>query len=206
MTMDPQRTSGRDPGSGYAQLRAVTNGVVELDDVDWAWFSACFRPLHLAKGEYWLHAGDVCDHVCFIVKGLIHSYDISDGEVMTGEFFFENTYATNYISFLTRQPSRRYLQALEETDVLTFSYEDMQRFYDVSKNAERLGRRLAELIYVRYDLRAFQFVSKPPEQRYLDLLKERPNVLQRVPQKLIASYLGVKPETLSRIRKRLVKG
>lgn len=190
----------------HEQLRCFTDRLLTLNEADWARFRDSFRPIHLVKGEYWLHAGDVCGHVGFIVSGLIQAYYIVQGEQVTQEFYFENTYATSYVSFLTSQPSLRYLQALDDTHLLILSREDLYRFYSGSQDAERMGRLIAEGAFMRFDYRTQQFLLKPPEQRYRDLLKDRPNVMQRVPQKLVASYLGIKPESLSRIRKRIAKG
>lgn len=190
----------------HEQLRCFTEGLLKLSEGDWVNFRDSFRSIHLAKGEHWLHAGDVCGHVGFIVSGLIHAYYIAKGEQVTQEFYFENTYATSYVSFLTGQPSQRYLQALEDTYLLILSRDDMHRFFSGSHDAERMGRLIAEGAYMRFDHRTQQFLLKAPEQRYRDLLKDRPNVMQRIPQKLVASYLGIKPESLSRIRKRIAKG
>jgi|GEM_PF-26493 len=190
----------------HEQLRSLTDRLLKLNELDWVRFRDSFRPLHLVKGEHWLHAGDVCGHVGFVVSGLIHAYYIVQGEQVTQEFYFENTYATSYVSFLTGQPSQRYLQALDDTHLLILTREDLYRFYSGSQDAERMGRLIAEGAFMRFDNRTEQFLLKPPEQRYRDLLKDRPNVMQRVPQKLIASYLGIQPESLSRIRKRIAKG
>jgi CRP-like cAMP-binding protein len=190
----------------YEQLRVFTERISKLDAVQWGQMRDSFHPVQVSKGQHWLQGGDVCSHIAFVVKGLMHSYYIADGEVVTEEFYFENAYTTNYTSFLTRQPSRRYLQALEDCELLVFSYEDLQRFYSTSKAAERMGRLIAEAIYLRFDHRTHQFLVKSPEERYLDLVKDRPQLMQRAPQKLIASYLGITAESLSRIRKRVVKG
>lgn len=190
----------------HEQLRSYTDRLLKLNEADWARFRDPFRPLHLAKGEHWLHAGDVCGHVGFVISGLVHAYYVAQGEQVTQEFYLENTYATSYVSFLTGQPSQRYLQALDDTHLLVLSREDLYRFYSGSQDAERMGRLIAEGAFMRFDYRAQQLLLKAPEQRYLDLLKDRPNVIQRVPQKLVASYLGMRPESLSRIRKRIAKG
>ncbi len=190
----------------HEQLRCFTDRLLKLNEGDWVRFRDPFRPIHLAKGEHWLQAGDVCGHVGFVVSGLIHAYYIAQGEQVTQEFYFENTYATSYVSFLTGQPSQRYLQALEETHLLILSRDDLYRFYSGSQDAERMGRLIAEGAFMRFDYRTHQFLLKAPEERYRDLLKDRPNVMQRVPQKLVASYLGIQPESLSRIRKRIAKG
>ncbi len=189
----------------YEQLRVFAQRVAGLGDVEWGHMREAHRPVQVGKGDHWLQAGDVCTHIAFIVKGLMHSYYVADGEVVTEEFYFENAYTTNYTSFLTRQPSRRYLQALEDCELLVFSHDDLQRFYCISRAAERMGRLIAEAIYLRFDHRTHQFLMKTPEERYLDLVKDRPQLMQRAPQKLIASYLGITPESLSRIRKRVVK-
>jgi CRP/FNR family transcriptional regulator, anaerobic regulatory protein len=195
-----------DTDPAQEQLRCFTDRLLKLNEADWVRFRDSFRPIKLVKGEHWLQAGDVCAHVGFVVTGLIHAYYVVKGEQVTQEFYFENTYATSYVSFLTGQPSQRYLQALDDTHLLILSREDLYRFYSGSQDAERMGRLIAEGAFMRFDYRTHQFLLKSPEQRYRDLLNDRPNVMQRVPQKLVASYLGIQPESLSRIRKRIAKG
>ncbi|HMQ75197.1 MAG TPA: Crp/Fnr family transcriptional regulator [Flavobacteriales bacterium] len=189
-----------------AQLRAFTQRIVEVDDAVMDRLMSALVPATLAKGGVLLQDGEVCEHVWFIGRGLVRAYFLKDGEEITQQFFFEGSYTTDYESFLTRRPTQLHLEALEPTLLLALHREAMQRLYAADPGAERMGRRIAEEIFLSVSRRNRSFLLDSAEQRYLDLMRERPKVMQRVPQRHIASYLGVKPESLSRIRARVARG
>ena len=187
------------------QLRSFTQRIVRVDDAVMDRLMAALVPATLAKGAVLLQDGEICEQVWFIGQGLVRAYFLKDGEEVTQQFFFEGSYTTDYESFLTQRPTRLHLQALEPTLLLALNREAMQRLYAADPGAERMGRRIAEEIFLAVSRRNRSFLLESAEQRYLDLLRERPKVMQRVPQRHIASYLGVKPESLSRIRARVAR-
>jgi CRP-like cAMP-binding protein len=187
------------------QLRAFTQRIVEVDDAVMDRLMGALVPATLAKGEVLLQDGQICEHVWFIGRGLVRAYFLKDGEEVTQQFFFEGSYTTDYESFLTRRPTQLYLQTLEPALLLALHREAMQELYAADPGAERMGRRIAEEIFLAVSRRNRSFLLDSAEQRYLDLMRERPKVMQRVPQRHIASYLGVKPESLSRIRARVAR-
>lgn len=187
------------------QLRAYSDQLVKLPEHEWTRFAGIMHPASFNKGQHLLEIGHVCDHVCFLGTGLVRAYRIHDGEDLTEQFFFEGNYATEYESFLTRTPSTVGLQAMEPCTLVRFNYADLQGTYASSPMAERMGRLIAEHIFTGSSRRTRSLLFDTPEQRYLALIKERPKVMARVPQKYIASYLGLKPESLSRIRSRLTR-
>lgn len=187
------------------QLRSFTQRIVQVDDAVMDRLMAALVPATLAKGAVLLQDGEVCEQVWFIGQGLVRAYFLKDGQEVTQQFFFEGSYTTDYESFLTQRPTRLHLQALEPTLLLALHREAMQRLYAADPGAERMGRRIAEEIFLAVSRRNRSFLLDSAEQRYLDLLRERPKVMQRVPQRHIASYLGVKPESLSRIRARVAR-
>lgn len=188
-----------------SQLRTYSDQLVKLPEKDWASFAGIMQAASFGKGEHLLRVGQVCDHVCFLGTGLVRAYRIHDGEDLTEQFFFESNYATEYESFLTRAPSTVGIVAMEPTTLLLFNHADLQKLYTTSAMAERMGRLIAEHIFTGSARRTRSLLFDTPEQRYLALIKERPKVMARVPQKYIASYLGLKPESLSRIRARLAR-
>lgn len=159
----------------------------------------------LRKGEFLLRAGEVCNQVTFINKGLFRSYMEIEGEEVTTNFAFEGNYVTEYTSFVNRQPSSEFIVAMEDAELLQLRYEDLQAAYAKAQVWERFGRLIAEYILTFVSTRNKSLLFKTPEERYLALMKERPKVMERVPQQYIASYLGIQPESLSRIRKRLME-
>lgn len=188
-----------------AQLRHYSDQLVKLPEPEWQRFAGAMQPASFAKGDHVLAIGSVCDHVTFLGTGLVRAYRIHDGEDLTEQFFFEGNYATEYESFLTRSPSTVGIVAMEPVECVRVTHAALQQVYAMGTNAERMGRLIAEQIFIGSARRNRSLLFETPEQRYLNLIKERPKVMARVPQKYIASYLGLKPESLSRIRARLAK-
>jgi CRP-like cAMP-binding protein len=126
-------------------------------------------------------------------------YVLANGEERTRQFFFENGWISDYQSFLMRTPSDTYIQALEAVDALLIRREAIERIYDEVPRADRFGRLMAEQAVMGMRRRSQALLSQSPEERYLELLRTRPKVVERVPLYHIASYLGIQPESLSRI-------
>lgn len=170
---------------------------------------AFLRMLHYKKfkrKEHILTEGSVCNFVMFIVSGCIRKYFYSnEGEERTGQFFFENGWFSDYQSFTTETPSMLNVQALEDCEIYMFYKPDLLKLYDEYPVFERFGRLKAEQVVMAMMKKNENLVSLSYEERYLNLIKERPKVIERVQLKYIASYLNMKPESLSRIRSRLSK-
>jgi len=145
----------------------------------------------------------VCSSVAFINKGCLRYYYLAEGEEHTLQFFFENAWYTDYESFLTEKPTAQFIQALEPTELLILSKHSLTELYNTIPKFERFGRIMAEQAYLGSRKKNVAYHTLTPEDQYLKLVHERPKVIQRVALKYIASYLGIQPESLSRIRKRL---
>lgn len=163
------------------------------------------RPKHFGKRDFLLRAGEVEKNMWWIATGAVRMFYENDGEEIDAQFSFENTFVTSCASLLSHAPSIYSIQALENTDVLAISKENLDSFYDRSKNAERLGRLSLERQFLAKEERDRSLRADSATDRYLQLLQSQSDLTQRVPQKYIASYLGVTPESLSRIRKNLVR-
>jgi CRP-like cAMP-binding protein len=159
------------------------------------------------KGEIIINEGDIINHVFYIRKGLLRSYLINDkGEEITFQLFAEKQLFGNVHTILFNEPSKFTFETLEKTKVY---YADLKIFQelntlnsDISKIDNGIfGRQILKNAFQRID--SFVFLS--PEKRYLQFLKDNPNILNRVPDKYIANVLGIKPVSLSRIRKRISK-
>jgi CRP-like cAMP-binding protein len=187
------------------KLKAFSDQLVPLDELEWDAFISGMRSRSLKKKEFFLTAGDVCNEIGFIGSGVLRAYYLKDGEEITSDICMDGMYCTNYVSFLTRSPSNMYMVALEPVEMVVFDREHLERLYASSRSAERMGRRIAESIFIHVASRNEQFLLESAEERYLSLLKDHAEVFQRIPQRHIASYLGVKPESLSRIRARTLR-
>lgn len=187
------------------QLKEFSDALVPLNEEEWTGFISGMKPLSLAKGDHFLRAGQVCDHIGFIGSGVVRTYHMKDGEEVTTEIALDGMYCTEYVSFLTKKPSNRSIIALEPVEMVVFDRDHLEYLYTTCVAAERMGRRIAETIYVCGEQRNDELLLYSPEDRYLKMLRERPEVFQRIPLKHIASYLGVRPESLSRIRSRWMR-
>ena len=127
-----------------------------------------------------------------------------DGVENTIQFFFGDSWYTDYASFLMGRPTIENMQALEVSEVVQFKKDDLYELYHKMPIFERVGRIFAENAYLSISQLNQMKTNEEPEVRYINLLKTRPELVQRIPQHYIASYLGIKPETLSRIRKRIL--
>lgn len=155
------------------------------------------------KGEFFLEEGRICKHVGFVTKGLFRYYINHDGEERTYGFSQENGFMCNYESFLPQTASSKNIQALEDSDVLIISYTDLQSFYAKVKEGERFGRIAIEAVFLQMLKDLSSFYTETPELRYELFLKNHADLQQRISQYHIASFVGVKPQSLSRIRRRI---
>jgi CRP-like cAMP-binding protein len=177
---------------------------IHMDEEEKIFISSLFVRKQFKKNDYFLREGQVCREVGFIEKGLIRYYSIRDsGEELTFDFGKENDFTCNYESFLDHSPSLRSIQCLEDTIMLIISYENLQLIYEKVKEGQKFGRLICEQLYLHAIKKVNSLYSDQPEQRYLHFVDNYPDLQQRIPQYHISSFVGVKPPSLSRIRKRL---
>lgn len=155
------------------------------------------------RSDFFLREGEVCKALAFVVKGIFRYYMDHDGEDRTYNFAHEHNFVCNYDSLIRQSPSLKNIQAIEDSVVLVISYDNLQRFYAEVKEGNHFGRIHMENIYADMVRQLVAQYTETPEQRYLNFLKKYPELNQRLPQYYIASYVGVKPQSLSRIRRRL---
>eukprot|EP01037_Dinobryon_pediforme_P011544 gene11544-11640_t len=178
-----------DTANALLIFREQLKQFVSFNEAEWIVFS---QHLHFRSLKKKAH---------FAVRG-------KDGEEITGYFSFENEFTSSYKSFLTQQPSLNYIQALEDTLLITISSHNMQLMLNnalLAYKMERFGRLVAEHYLICYEERMSAFIIKTPEERYIDLLNSSSkDVLQRIPQHYIAQFIGITPVSLSRIRRRIL--
>lgn len=186
----------------YDALLATIRHSIALAPAEEALIRAWFVPETLAKGDFFLRAGEVSRKLGFVRRGVLHYYQSRDGQDWTYYFGREQEFVGDYESFLPAQPAAHAIQALEEAELLTISYDKLQCFYREVRAGERFGRLVAEALFVNVLRQLTSFYEETPEQRYARFLATYPDLQQRIPQYYIASYVGVKPQSLSRIRGR----
>lgn len=159
---------------------------------------------NIQKGDYLIREGQICDFVAFVQKGCLRCFFLKeDGTDMTDNFSFENEFITDYHSYLTQSPSIQHTVALEDAKLLILKKKDIEALYQQSANFQQLGRLMAESLYVFSYQRIQSLLTEDAEEKYLRLIQYRPQLLNRVQHYYVASYLGISPETLSRIRKKI---
>jgi CRP-like cAMP-binding protein len=165
--------------------------------------SPYIQTMDLARNGFLLEAGNICHKLSYITQGACIKYRIKDGKEEVIDFYLEGMLTGDYVSFVTMGPTDQYVKALEDTRLEQITREDLLHLYSTQPLMERAGRIISERIYCRAITRMLSYQNESPELRYRNLVTERPTLFQRVPQYLIASYLGVTAVGLSKIRKRL---
>lgn len=184
-------------------LRNTIDQLVRITDDDWELLVPHLSFCHLNKGEYWINEGTKEHQIGFVLSGNMRHFYTDDGEEKTTYFYFENHLVSSYFSALTGQPSKLTIEALTNCQLLIFPYKVLMTLYDRSHLWERFGRKLAEYLVLGLEDRMAGLLILTPEQRYLQLLQENKRIIERIPQHLIANYLGITPVSLSRIRGRI---
>ena len=189
----------------YQQLKDYFFSFVPVSEEEWADLTSCFEVRKMAKNEYLSQEGQICRQMYFLNTGMCRSFNLKDGKEITTNFFFQGSWVTDYSSFIQQKPSTEYFQLLEDAELVHFSYKDLQRMYDKHYNLQKFGRLIAEKIFLNFYQRQQDFLLRSPKERYLNLIERRPKVIQNLPQIHVASYLGITPEYLSRLRRELKK-
>jgi CRP-like cAMP-binding protein len=155
------------------------------------------------KGEFLIRAGQFSVSTFFILEGCVREYILTDGEEKTTNFFTEEQWAISLNTFTPQNPAKHNWVCVEDTTVVVGDEEQGQALFKRFPRFETISRTIMEGAFAEQKEALASYYTDSPEQRYLKLLNSRPGLFQRIPQYHLASYIGVKPESLSRIRKRL---
>lgn len=147
-----------------------------------------------------LEPGNRVDKLFFIEKGLLRGYRLVEGSDITHHFYLENWFATDYESYLLETPGELFIETLTPVSLYAFTRQAMEALYAEHPVFERMGRIMAERAYLTMVARFKSFQTQTLGERYESLVRLHPTLFQQVPQKYIASYLGVAPQSLSRIK------
>lgn len=189
------------------QLRQVMSAIIPVKDDEWAAFEPHIRFKTLRKREYLHRSGQYCHEIAFVLKGALRQYYLLPEGERTTFFYFEGDFACDYKSFLTQQASDLTIEALEDCELLYFQRDVLMRLYQLYPTYATFGRLIAEEVYMCAIDRLNTFLLNSPEERYRHFLKteESTRILERIPQHYVASYLGITPVSLSRIRARVAR-
>jgi CRP-like cAMP-binding protein len=193
--------------SSQALLTQQLRAFAQLSDDDLRLAMSSWTARTIAKNEFFNYRNAVCRSVGFIVKGLFQVYyvDPATQTEHTIAFVPDGAFITSLKSLLTQEACPYYIAALEDAELLVISIEQLQQLYTQAHGWERFGRLLAEQYLVLQQAKGEGLLFQSAEQRYLTLLQQFPGITQRVSLGHIASYLGIQPPSLSRIRAKLGK-
>ena len=183
-------------------LKQTIISTVTLSQDDLNFTLNLFKPISLKKDDYFLELGKRCNHVAFIKSGILRIFYPNDkGEEITCYFSLPNEFVTSFSSFSNQSPSIENIQAILPSELLIISKQDLDMLYQKIPSTQEFGRKAAENLAMIMEKRMVLFQSHSAEERYQFLLKNSPILIQTVPLQYLASYLGITPQHLSRLRK-----
>lgn len=188
-------------------LQKKINETISISDEEFEYAKTLFIPKKLRKKRFLLHDGDPCIYTTFVEKGLLRSFRIDDkGNEHILQFGLQGWWVADLYSFLTGEPSEYNIEALEDSELLLITKPSWDKLLHEVPAFEHYFRILIQNNLIATQRRLMGTMSTTAEERYNKLLQEFPDIAQRVPQHMIASYIGVTRETLSRLRSQLASG
>jgi CRP-like cAMP-binding protein len=164
-----------------------------------------WRTRKIVKGDFFNMQNIVCTDLALINKGLFRIYYVhpETQEEKNIYFFSERQFLVSFRSFINQYPCAYFIQAMEDAEIISINYNDLQYLYTTPTGWQRFGRLIAELFFNHSQARAEEFQFNTAEERYLKMVAQHPNIVNRIPAYHISSYLGIKNPSLTRIKKRL---
>jgi CRP-like cAMP-binding protein len=184
-------------------LKEFYERIIKLQESEWEFIAAHFEKRIFNKNEIITKKGETENYLSFIESGIVRFYIPDDENELTFNFSFNKEFTCAYDSFLTQTPSEYALQALTESIVWRISYRDLQKVYAQTKVGNYLGRLASEKLFLAKSQRELSLLKYNAKERYLRLFNEQPDILKFIPMKYIASYIGITPQALSRIRRQI---
>lgn len=181
------------------------NEKIPLTESEQEQFKAYLKPKKLRKRQFLLQEGDVCKHTAFVEKGMLRSYSVDEkGVERILQFAPEGWYIADLYSFITGEPSTLNIEALEDSELVLISNASLEELRMKVPKFLQFSFLQMQNAYVALQRRLFDMVNLSTEEKYTKLVATYPHIIRRVPQHMIASYLGLTAETLSRIRKGMI--
>ncbi len=178
----------------------VFNSIVPLKENDITNLLRIFKVVYLNKGEYWLEIGKRNHNIAFVESGYLRKFYLKEGNEITDFFYFENDFSADLPSIIENSYSDANIIAMKKTKLIVFSYSKFNKLCEQSQTLEHLYCMIVEQTFLRFYKRTVSFILKTPKERYNELFNSNPQILQKANQYHIASYLGISPQHLSRLR------
>ncbi|MEM0578055.1 Crp/Fnr family transcriptional regulator [Flavobacterium polysaccharolyticum] len=183
-------------------LKLFTSYFAELNEKEFSDLEALFHPMNIKKMDHVLTEGTFVKDLYFFNKGTFRVYHLKEGEEFTTKFLFSPCIYAELFSIRKLTPTFFNIQALTDCDCYKANFREIEKLMETSQNISRLFLKLYEHIYIKGKKREFSFILDSQTKRYNNLIAENPQIIDQIPLQYIASCIGVKPETLSRIRKK----
>lgn len=188
----------------FDEIRKNISRHIQLSEEEFAYFCSLLKQKRLRKKQFILEEGNVCTHECFVNSGCLRMYKLNEkGQEHIMQFAMADWWIGDQFSFLTGEPSDYFIDALEDSEVLLIEKTKLELLYTEVPKFERFFRIAFQNSYVALQRRILSGLSQTAEEKYLDFIRRYPALEQKLPQYQVASYLGITPESLSRIRKQL---
>lgn len=185
-------------------LLCVLGEITEIPNEEWDFLKHNLQWETLEKGHVLLHNGELCEKIYFCASGLLRMYyNTTNGSEYNKSFIVERGFFTSYSSLILSIPSHFSIQSMESSVVASFTGRTLDQLFRRHACWETVGRKLVEQLYIKKELKERQLLAYSAEERYRMFLKEYPSLNRRIPQYHIASYLGITPVSLSRIRSKV---
>jgi CRP-like cAMP-binding protein len=186
----------------YELLLSSVAKHITLTEEETAYFISILKHRKIRKRHFLLQAGDLNPYENFVIKGCLRAYTVDPhGEEHIVMFGPEGWWISDLFSFLTNTPATQNIDALEDSEVFSIERSDLERLYEKVPKFNKFFLKLLQNAFVAHQRRILASISQTAEEQYMDFVKKYPSIEQRVPQHQIASYLGLSPETISRIRR-----
>jgi len=175
----------------------------KISDHEWTYFVSKLSRKEFPKKHILLKTGEIENYLSFVETGIVRYYIPKIENDLTFTFVFDNNFISGYDSFLTKEPSTYHIETLTKTTLWRLTHNDLQAIYHETEIGNLIGRKASEDLFLKKTKRELSLLNETAEQRYRNLFTEQPHLLQQIPLKYIASYIGVTPQALSRIRRRI---
>jgi CRP-like cAMP-binding protein len=185
------------------EIKKYFEKIVDISEKDWELFSSKLIRREFLKKSVILKMGEKENYLSFIEKGIVRKCIPQEFDDLTFEFGFANNFVTAYEYFLTQEPSTYQIETITDTVLWSMSFNDLQTIYTETNIGNTIGRLASEDLFIKKAKRELSLLTQSAENRYLNLFTEQPHILQLIPLKYIASYIGITPQALSRVRKRI---
>ena len=188
----------------HSQLISIIDEENSLEEKEQDLFCQYFHPKHLRKGDLFQRSGAYNHSIGFLKSGLVHYYTEKNGQETTKEFSKEGEFVTDYQSFVNKEPATQNIQAIENCELLVISHFDLQQLISCSEIGKNIGAYVLEHRFNTMIKHLLSSYMHSPMERYQYFLDNYDALCKRIPQRMIASYVGVKPQSLCRIRRRII--